>query len=82
MRGLPARTHPLAALPLSRYIARAQEAIRKVREVDPEWKPPPSIYETIEGLIRAREADAEQAQARFLELQRSGIGPGPFEFCG
>ena len=69
---------PGQAARLSAVEARAQEAIRKVREVDPEWKPPPSIYETVEGLIRAREADAEQAQARFLELQRNGIGPGPF----
>ena len=69
---------PGQAARLSAIEARAQEAIRRVREVDPEWKPPPSIYETVEGLIRAREADAEQAQARFLELQRNGIGPGPF----
>jgi hypothetical protein len=58
--------------------ARARDAINRVREVDPNWRPSPSVYESVEGLIRAREADAQQAHARFLELQRNGIGPGPF----
>jgi hypothetical protein len=58
--------------------ARATEAINRVREVDPNWRPSPSAYESVEGLIRARDAEAQQAQARFLELQRHGIGPGPF----
>jgi hypothetical protein len=58
--------------------ARAQDAIRRVREIDPSWKPTPSAYESVEGLIRAHEADAQQAQARLSELGRVGIGAGPF----
>ena len=58
--------------------ARSTDAINRVREIDPNWRPSPGAYESVEGLIRAREAEAQQAQARFLELQRHGIGPGPF----
>jgi hypothetical protein len=69
---------PAQAARLAVAEARAGEAINRVHEVDPNWRPSPSAYESVEGLIRAREADAQQAQARFLELQRHGIGPGPF----
>jgi hypothetical protein len=58
--------------------ARARDAISRVHEVDPNWRPRPSAYESVEGFIRAREADTQEAQARFFELQRHGIGPGPF----
>jgi hypothetical protein len=50
--------------------ARAQEAISRVRALDPSWWPRPSTYESVEGLIRAYESEAEQAQARFRELAR------------
>ena len=58
--------------------ARAQDAIRRIREIDPNWKQTPSLYESVEGLIRTLESDAQQAQARLSELARVGIGPGPF----
>jgi hypothetical protein len=32
---------------------RARDAIRRVREFDPSWKPKPSAYETVEGRIAA-----------------------------
>jgi hypothetical protein len=47
---------------------RAQDAIARVRELDPKWRPRPSAYESVEGLIRAYESDAGQAQARLSEL--------------
>ena len=50
--------------------ARAQDAIARVRALDPGWRPRPSTYESVEGLIRAYESEAEQAQARFRELAR------------
>jgi hypothetical protein len=53
--------------------ARAQAAIARVRELDPSWRPRPSAYESVEGLIRTREAEAEQAQARFRELASVAI---------
>jgi hypothetical protein len=34
----------------------------------PKWRPQPSAYESVEGLIRAYKSDAEQAQARLREL--------------
>jgi hypothetical protein len=58
--------------------ARADEAISRVRQRDPNWRPRPSLYETVEGQIRALEAEAAEAQARASELTRVGIGPGPF----
>jgi hypothetical protein len=59
--------------------SRAETAFTRLREIDPEWKPQPSAYETPEGLIRARRAEAMQAEARIAELaSRGGIGPGPF----
>jgi hypothetical protein len=48
--------------------ARAEIAIARVREIDPKWQPRPSAYASVEGLIRAYEADAEQAEARLREL--------------
>jgi hypothetical protein len=47
---------------------RAESLIARVRESDPKWRPRPSAYESVEGLIRAHESDAEQAQARLREL--------------
>jgi hypothetical protein len=58
--------------------ARAHDAIARVRELDRNWKPRPSTYETVEGLIRTYEAEAREAEARIAELGRVGIGPGPF----
>lgn len=47
---------------------RAEFHIARVRKIDPTWRPRPSAYESVEGLIRAYESDAEQAQARLREL--------------
>jgi hypothetical protein len=58
--------------------ARADEAIARVRERDPKWRPQPSFYDTVEGQIKALEAEAQEALARASELARVGIGPGPF----
>lgn len=53
-------------------------ALRRVRELDPKWRPRPSAYETVEGEIAANQAATREAQARLAELQRLGIGPGSF----
>jgi hypothetical protein len=52
---------------------RAEKTTARVREIDPKWRPRPSAYESVEGLIRAYASDAEQAQARLREL----IAPPP-----
>lgn len=71
---------PGQAARLAEAEARAQGAIARVRELDPNWRPRPSTYESVEGLIRTHEAEAQEAQARAAELARRGIGPGPFAF--
>jgi hypothetical protein len=58
--------------------AEARDAIARVRQMDRDWKPPPSAYQTPEGLIRSYQADAAQARTRAGELAAKGIGPGPF----
>jgi hypothetical protein len=54
------------------------DAISRVRELDPNWKPRPSFHESVEGLIRTYEAETREAEARLVELVRFGIGPGPY----
>lgn len=46
----------------------ARAAIARVREHDPNWRPRPSAYETVEGMIRAYQAEAREANARYIEL--------------
>ena len=46
-----------------------------MRALDPSWRPRPSAYASVEGLIRAYESEAEQAQARLREL--TPIEPSP-----
>lgn len=58
--------------------AEARDALRQVRQRDPEWRPSRSLTENVEGHIQAVQAEAREAQARLAELQRVGIGPGRF----
>ena len=58
--------------------ARAQDATRQLRDIDPNWRPTPSLSSTVEGYIASIEAETREAQARLSELARVGIGPGPF----
>lgn len=58
--------------------AQARDALGRVRELDPSWKPTPSAYSTIEGYIAAYQADLQQARDRLSQLGNTGIGPGPF----
>jgi hypothetical protein len=69
---------PGQAAELQAVQARADGAIARVRELEPNWKPTPSAYQSVDGLIRKYRADAQQAQDRASELGRMGIGPGPF----
>ncbi|MBW9063183.1 hypothetical protein JNB71_07620 [Rhizobium herbae] len=58
-------------------IGRMQEAMRAVHRREPNWRPTPQAYETVEGLIRANEFVAQEAMLRALQLRlpRTGIGP-------
>jgi hypothetical protein len=58
--------------------AQARDALARVRLLDPNWNPTPGIRDTVEGEIAQTQSEAQQAQARILELSRLGIGPGPF----
>ena len=51
----------------------ATELVRQVRELDPNWRPGPSIYESIEGAISASEGEAVRAQARLSEILKDAI---------
>jgi hypothetical protein len=68
IRGRLVEPEPGQASRLFEAQTRAEKTIARVREIDPKWRPRPSAYESVEGLIRAYEADAEQAQARLREL--------------
>lgn len=52
----------------------AQARIAQVRQIDPNWRPTSSVYETVEGATLARRAEAEEAQRRLAELAR--LQPG------
>lgn len=62
---------------LSVSLGQMQAALRAVRKVDPNWKPTPQAYATIEGYIRANEATRDEAHFRIFELRRTDVGPGP-----
>ena len=68
IRGRLVEPEPGQASGLFEAETRAESLIAHVREIDPKWRPRPSAYESVEGLIRAYESDAEQAQARLREL--------------
>ncbi|MEA2346013.1 MAG: hypothetical protein QOF63_4182 [Thermoanaerobaculia bacterium] len=69
---------PGQAAELQAVQARADGAITRVRELEPNWKPTPSAYKSVDGLIRKYRADAQEAQGHASELGKIGIGPGPF----
>ncbi|MCB1521931.1 MAG: hypothetical protein KDJ37_15350 [Hyphomicrobiaceae bacterium] len=69
---------PGQSMRLANAAAWARTATNRVREIEPSWRPRPSLTETIEGEIRALEGAAREAEARYLDLTRSdprfGIG--------
>jgi len=78
INGVEVEPTPGQAARLAVAEAQAQAAIREVQQLDPNWKPEPSLYSTVEGYIAATQADAQQARDRLMELRSVGIGPGPF----
>jgi len=56
--------------------ARAEEAVARVRQLDPDWPPPRSLTsadnrDDAEVMIRAKEAETREAEARFMALSRA-----------
>ena len=54
---------------------RAKSSIARVREIDPTWRPTPSAYESVEGLIRAHNAVAREAHVGQMSWRAVGSGP-------
>ena len=75
-RSLPAT--PVQQLRIRTTENARQKAITEVRKYDPNWKPRPQIYESVEGLIRANEANRVEAELRILELTGRNPHLGPF----
>jgi hypothetical protein len=69
---------PAQAARLSAAEAQSRDALSRVRELDRDWRPSPSAYTTVEGLIESYRADARQAETRLEVLSLKGIGSGPF----
>lgn len=56
--------------------ARAEAAAARVREIDPSWRPRPSLSNpgSIESQTRRRESEAREAEARLAERARGRFG--------
>jgi hypothetical protein len=73
--GRGSEPEPGQAVRLAIAEARANYALARVREVDPNWRPQPGLSNSLEGRIRDYEATAEQAEARLRELARFELPP-------
>jgi hypothetical protein len=49
-----------------------QNAIARVREIEPNWRPKPSTHENVEGLIQTYEREVREAETRLAELTTMG----------
>jgi filamentous hemagglutinin len=57
---------------------RAEAALNRVRELDPEWRPAPQLSEpqSAEGAINSYRSLAQQAEGRITVLERGGVPLG------
>jgi hypothetical protein len=78
IRGEPLEGTPAQEARLAVAEARWEQVRNRMRNIDPYWRPPAGVYETIEGSIADLEAKTQAAETHTLELARDGIGPGPF----
>jgi hypothetical protein len=78
VRGQPLEATPAQQARLAVAEGFWRDAISRVQALNPNWKPTPGIYETVEGQIADLEAQTQEAQNRLSELASFGIGPGPF----
>lgn len=61
--------------------AQAAAAEAAVRDVDPRWRAPAGLYETVEGGIRQEEARLMAANARLIELGNPHIRSESIDVC-
>ena len=78
VRGQPLEATPAQQARLAVAEGFWRDAISRVQALNPNWKPTPGIYETVEGQIADLEAQTREAQNRLSELADVGVGPGPF----
>lgn len=74
------RWHPITPAQevlLAQSYGAMRRAVRDVRKVDPEWKPPAQAYSTVEGLIAANRAIENEARRHIFERLDTGAGVGP-----
>lgn len=55
-----------------------RQAVRDVRRVDPNWKPPAQLYATVDGLISANRTVEHAARYWIFELSGTRTEAGPF----
>jgi hypothetical protein len=67
---------PGQAIRLTFAEARWQDAMWRLRRVDPSWKPTPGVEYTVEGLISNLESETQEAEGRLAESASSNI-PSP-----
>lgn len=77
INGRPVQITVEQASRLAEAEVHARDAVRRVQEIEPNWRPRRSAYETAEGMIRAYQAEAREANARYTELTYL-TGPGRF----
>jgi hypothetical protein len=77
INGRPVQPTVEQATRLAQAESQARDAIRRVQEIEPNWRPRPSEYRTIEGMIRAYRGEVQEANARYIELTYF-TGPGRF----
>lgn len=56
----------------------ANAIVARVRQIDPNWRPTPSAFQTVEGAIAHNKAVAQEAARRIGDLLNIPYGPGPF----
>lgn len=59
-----------------------RKAVREMQQIDPNWRPRPQAYETVEGLIAANRATQAEARLRLTELNATRSGRGEFGRSG
>lgn len=73
------RWHPITPAQevlLAQSYSAMRRAVRDVRKVDPEWRPPAQAYSTVEGLISANRAIENEARRHIFERLNTGTGVG------
>lgn len=69
---------PAQEVRLAQSYSAMRRAVRDVRKVDPEWRPPAQAYSTVEGLISANRAVENEARRHIFERRDTGAGLGPY----